>query len=66
MTKPKNYSVRYEETIEDLSYTFITEYSLSDINEDWDYFEEKIIEEIEQRTDGRLEILSIEKIEEVA
>ena len=46
MTKPKNYSVHYEETIEDLSHTFITKYSLSTINENWDYFEDKIINEI--------------------
>ena len=62
MTKPKNYSVHYEETIEDLSHTFITKYSLSTINENWDYFEDKIINEIQSGTDGRLRILSIEKL----
>jgi len=62
----KKYLVRYEETIPDLSYTFFTEDSLVDINADIYWYEEKIIEEIQHGTDGRLEILSIEKIEEVA
>jgi len=66
MTKLKKYNVWYEETIENLSYTFITKDSLVDINADRDWYEEKIIEEIQHGTDGRLEILSIEKIEEVA
>ena len=62
MTKLKKYNVRYEETIPDLSYTFITKDSLVDINADWDWYEEKIIEEIQHGTDGRLEILSIEEV----
>jgi hypothetical protein len=58
----KKYLVRYEETIEDLSYTYITQDSLEDINADTYWYEEKIIEEIQHGTDGRLAILSIEEV----
>ena len=63
MSKLNKFYVKYEETIEELSYTFTSRFNLDEINEDWDYFEDKIISEIEKRTDGRLKILNIVKAE---